>query len=74
MTEEQLEHLIRASGAILRDDAVLVVGSQSMHEIEYLRAKYVIHRIAACVILAPDKSWRWTNRLSVASRLGVSLS
>lgn len=30
MTEEQLEHLIRASGAILGDQAVLVIGSQSI--------------------------------------------
>jgi hypothetical protein len=30
MTEEQLEHLIRASGAILGDDAVWVIGSQSI--------------------------------------------
>lgn len=30
MTEEQLEHLIRASGAITGDDAVIVVGSQSI--------------------------------------------
>ncbi len=30
MTEEQLEHLIRASGAILGEDAVVVIGSQSI--------------------------------------------
>lgn len=30
MTEEQLEHLIRASGAILGDNEVLVIGSQSI--------------------------------------------
>ncbi len=30
MREEQLEHLIRASGAILGDDAVVVIGSQSI--------------------------------------------
>ncbi len=30
MTEDQLEHLIRASGAILNEDAILVIGSQSI--------------------------------------------
>ncbi len=30
MTEEQLEHLIRAAGAIVLDDAVIVIGSQSI--------------------------------------------
>ena len=30
MTEEQLEHLIRASGAILNEDSILVIGSQSI--------------------------------------------
>lgn len=30
MTEEQLEHLIRSSGAILGDKEVLVIGSQSL--------------------------------------------
>ncbi|MEY2341574.1 hypothetical protein AB4090_05625 [Acidithiobacillus sp. IBUN Pt1247-S3] len=30
MTEEQLEHLIRASGAIVGDHAVVVIGSQSI--------------------------------------------
>lgn len=30
MTEEELEHLIRASGAIINDDAVIVIGSQSI--------------------------------------------
>jgi hypothetical protein len=30
MTEEQLEHLIRASGAIIGDQAVLIIGSQSI--------------------------------------------
>ena len=37
MTEEQLEHLIRASGAILGDDAVWVIGSQSI--IPWLRER-----------------------------------
>lgn len=37
MTEEQLEHLIRASGAILGDNAVLVIGSQSI--IPWLRER-----------------------------------
>jgi|GEM_PF-202046 len=30
MTEEQLEHLIRASGAIVGDNAVIIIGSQSI--------------------------------------------
>lgn len=42
MTEEQLEHLIRASGAILNDEAVLVIGSQSI--LPWLR-KYAGKRV-----------------------------
>lgn len=37
MTEEQLEHLIRASGAIIGENAVLIIGSQSI--LPWLREK-----------------------------------
>ncbi|MGE0047727.1 MAG: DUF6036 family nucleotidyltransferase [Acidithiobacillus sp.] len=37
MTEEQLEHLIRASGAIVGDHEVLIIGSQSI--LPWLREK-----------------------------------
>lgn len=45
MTEEQLEHLIRASGAVLGDNAVLVIGSQSI--IPWLRER----------VGKPPRSW-----------------
>jgi hypothetical protein len=31
MTREQLEHAVRASGAILRTNSLLVIGSQALH-------------------------------------------
>jgi hypothetical protein len=52
MTEKQLEHLIRASGAILGEDAVVVIGSQSI--LPWLR-KFSGH---------PPRSWPGVFTLS----------
>lgn len=61
MNKEQFEHIIRATGAILGDNNVLVIGSQAIHaSIDYILPE-AEHSIEVDISRLYDKDGTWAD-------------